>query len=254
MTARRATEAERERWLELRAELRPEMALERQDTAIGRVLAGGTKRAAFVFQTGAAPASGLIEVARDSDDGSFARVEALYVAPGSRRRGQARVLLDAASGWAASAGCRELRCSWPLEDAAAHAGLAALGFAESSREVLYSRTLHPAMALGGELTGAAGVTSARRPPAPPAGERSSAARLLLHGSIVGAGVVSLLMTDIFSGDLLRGALLPLLDLLFILYVLAMVAGLQYRRRTDSSERSVRLFDAAPPSRDREGME
>ena len=254
MSARRASEADRERWLELRAALRPDLGLERHDAAIGRVLGGGGRRAAFVFQRGVALASGFVEVTRDSDDGGIGRVEAIYVVPAARRQGQARALLDAASGWATRAGCRELRCSWPIDDPAAHASLAALGFAETGREVLFSRTLHPAMALDGARTSTTRATPAAPLPALAAVERPAGPRRLVHGSIICAGIVSLLMTDIFSGDLLRGALLPLLDLLFMLYLLAMIAGHQYQRRTDSSERSIRLFDAAPPRADRDGAE
>ena len=246
MNIRRATEADRERWLELRTALLPDVSLQAHDSAIGTVLRGGARRAAFLCKRDAStPAAGLLELRLDGGNGALAHVEILYVTPDARRQGVARALLEAAEAWATRCGCQELRCHWSLESDEAHAGLQALGFTETSREVHYARRLHRAVVLADR-----GPPEAARPVhiEPPASRARIGARRLAHALTIAAGIASLLMTDIFSGDVVRGALLPLLDVAFIIYLLAMLAGRQYRRRTDSSERGARLFDAAPDDR------
>ena len=255
VTVRKALEGDRERWLELRAALLPATSLEAHDAAIGRALAGSLRRTALVHERGPhGTLDGFVEVSRDSDGSGIARIEALFVASDARRRGIATKLLESAGQWAAAAGASELRCDWPVADEPAHASLLSLGFGETGRRVHFARKLHPAMALD-------------KPPSPPAttpATRSSASgparptaaipdRRLLHGLVIAAGVACLLSTDVFSGDLIRGGLLPLIDVLFVVYLMALLVGRQYRRRTDSSERSIRLFDAAPPD-DRRRME
>ena len=253
MSPRRATEADRERWLELRAGLYPELALDRHDAAIGRLLASAARRAAFVYAPAdAATASGFVEVSRDGDDAGIARVDALYVVPGERRRGVGRALLEAASDWASRSGCRTLQCAWPLADEPAHAGLRALGFDERGREVRYSRTLHPAMALAGARStdgaGAAAPAPAAARATPAAASVAKGGWWVVHGLVICAGAASLLNTDIFSGDVVRGALLPLVDVLFVAYLVALFATRHYRRRTDASDRAARLFDGPIPQR------
>ena len=135
------------------------------------------------------------------------------------------------------------------------AALAALGFREVSRTVNYRRRVHAPMAVQpGPAAAAAEAAAAPAPRSyspPPAPSRS---RVLLHGLLIALGVACLAMTDIFSGDLIRGGLLPVLDLVFIIYLIGLFMGRQYRRRTDTSERTARLFDTGPRPPPRKEMD
>ena len=252
-------------------------------TTGGRCLAAGSRRAAFLHQPeDGGPASGLLEVRRSPDAPLAAEVCVLWVAPGARRQGTGRHLLAAADAWAGRVGCHELRLQLPLADADGQAAATALGFGETARTVGYARRVHAPMAVAAGAPRATGIPAgapratgipagAPRAPGnqarPPHTAGSTAAPVLpapapatggrgrwLHGAVILAGVASLGFTDIFSNDPVRGGLLPLLDLLFLLYLAALYLGRRYRQRTDARERSARLFDAAPRGNRHDGAE
>jgi ribosomal protein S18 acetylase RimI-like enzyme len=75
-------------------------------------------------------------------------VDALAVAPGARRRGVARLLLDAAAGRAREAGARQLALDTGIENTGAQQLYAASGFEERSR--VRAPNARTARALGGE--------------------------------------------------------------------------------------------------------
>ena len=56
-----------------------------------------------------------------------------------------------------------------------------------------------------------------------------------------AAVVSFANTNIYTNDMVRGMLLPLLDVVFVLYFLFLWAAVRYRKRTDSNARVDQLF-------------
>lgn len=248
MPVRQATEVDRERWLEMRAALWPELTLDEHDAAIGRCLDAPLRHAAFLHERAAGTIpGGLLEISRSLDTPGVARVQALYVAPHARRQGVARSLLEAADAWASRAGCREMQLAWRATSDTDDSALTAMGFRETSRVVNYQRRVHAAMAMQPAAAAATPprAASTTRPATIHAVEPRD--RRWLHALLISAGIASLFMTDIYSGDLLRGGLLPLLDLVFIIYLIALLIGRQYRRRTDARERTARLFDTGPPA-------
>ena len=66
----------------------------------------------------------------------------IYVAPGFRRRGVARTLVNSVEKWASAEGCLELASDSLLGNTAAHAAHRALGFEETERVVYFCRRLH----------------------------------------------------------------------------------------------------------------
>jgi hypothetical protein len=65
--------------------------------------------------------------------------------------------------------------------------------------------------------------------------------MLVHLLLFAATLASFAYTDIYARDMLHGVLLPLLDVLFVLYFMGVVLTWRYRRRADSSRRAERLF-------------
>jgi aminoglycoside 6'-N-acetyltransferase I len=68
-------------------------------------------------------------------------LEGLYVAPGFRRQGVARALVDSVAQWARSAGCVELASDSLLDNELGHAAHRSLGLEETERVVYFRRTL-----------------------------------------------------------------------------------------------------------------
>lgn len=50
-----------------------------------------------------------------------------------------------------------------------------------------------------------------------------------HAGIICAGLASIAFTDVFSADLLRGGLLPWLNLMFVIYIILLFASRRLRR-------------------------
>jgi aminoglycoside 6'-N-acetyltransferase I len=95
-------------------------------------------------------AVGLVEAAKRVDyvngtsTSPVAFLEGLYVESDSRRRGVARALVAAVERWASAERCTELASDSPLENVAAHAAHAALGFQETERVVYFLRAVRGA--------------------------------------------------------------------------------------------------------------
>jgi len=70
-------------------------------------------------------------------------IEAWHVAPGHRRAGLGRRLVEAAEAWALSRGCTEMGSDADLDNRVSHAAHRALGYAEVARLVLFSKRIAP---------------------------------------------------------------------------------------------------------------
>ena len=103
------------------------LALNADGSAVGFVEA--SKRVDYVNGTSSSPVAFL---------------EGIYVAPGFRRRGAARALVNSVVNWASAEGCLELASDSLLGNIAAHAVHCALGFEETERVVYFCRRLHDA--------------------------------------------------------------------------------------------------------------
>jgi aminoglycoside 6'-N-acetyltransferase I len=68
-------------------------------------------------------------------------LEGIYVEPWARRRGAARLLVDAVGAWGRTLGCREFASDAPLENDQSHAMHHALGFNETERVVYFRKNL-----------------------------------------------------------------------------------------------------------------
>jgi aminoglycoside 6'-N-acetyltransferase I len=92
-------------------------------------------------------AIGFVEAAlrRDYVNGCesspVAFLEGIYVAPGHRRQGVARALVDTVAAWARSRGISEFASDALVENEVSHAFHARLGFAETERVVYFRRAL-----------------------------------------------------------------------------------------------------------------
>ena len=145
-TIKRCTSPEQAGWLELRMALWPaessEHLPEMQDCC-----AQPGRYAQFVAYSDAGEAQGLVEIALSSDyvngtDSSpVGFQEGLFVAPGSRRQGFARLLVEKAQQWASEQGCREMASDALLENKASQDMHLALGFEETERVVCFRKPL-----------------------------------------------------------------------------------------------------------------
>ncbi|MEH6433441.1 aminoglycoside 6'-N-acetyltransferase [Massilia sp. DD77] len=143
---KRCTSAEQAGWLALRMALWPaessEHLPEMQDNC-----AQPERYAQFLAYSDAGEAQGLVEIALRSDyvngtDSSpVGFLEGLYVAPGFRKQGIARLLVDKAQQWAREQGCRELASDALLDNTASQAMHLALGFEETERVVYFRKPL-----------------------------------------------------------------------------------------------------------------
>jgi aminoglycoside 6'-N-acetyltransferase I len=95
-------------------------------------------------------AMGFVEASKRMDyvngtsSSPVAFLEGIYVAPGFRRSGVARALVNSVVNWASAEGCLELASDSLLDNTAAHAMHRALDFEETERVVYFSRRLHDA--------------------------------------------------------------------------------------------------------------
>ena len=244
---RTATEANRIEWLAMRQALWPDSEPTEHRAETARILAAGAKRVALLCMAPeGATAVGLIELSRRARvDGCttspVAYVEGLFVRPDHRRRSVARALIEAGEAWARARGCTEIAFGSALGDTAAQAVHGRLGFEETGRRVLFRKPVAPVRE----------VLNIDAPAAPglaepvityyPADRRH--VRLAVRACIVCAGTVCFYFTDISSHDVLRGAVLPILDAVFVIYVMTLFVVARYRRRRGSQERGEMLFQA-----------
>jgi aminoglycoside 6'-N-acetyltransferase I len=78
-----------------------------------------------------------------TESSPVAFLEGVYVTPTHRRRGVARSLVAAVTGWAIEHGCRELASDAAIDNELSHRMHHSLGFAETER-VVYFRKVLPA--------------------------------------------------------------------------------------------------------------
>lgn len=250
-----ASPADRDSWLELRCALWPGIEIDAHRREIADVLAAPAQRAALLYVDGGAPI-GLIEVSRRSHgaggDGPVVYVEGLYTHPLRRGEGVAGALVEAAAQWARTRGCATLACHADIDDEQGHLAHAALGFEEIGRVVQFRMTV-PAAPIDLRPGGPAGVAAAAEP-APAVAAYADATvqpaprrawSVFAHGLLFALGAASFYNTDIWSGDPMRGALLPILDALFVVYAVLFVLLTRYRRRTDARDRHELLYRSPP---------
>lgn len=194
---------------------------------------------------------GIIEVSRRAEAhelgaGPVAYVDALHLEPAQAREATARRLAEAAASWARARGCRVLATDTSLDNQWQQKLLLELGFQELARKVVYRRALTPA-------TPASPVAATSPGSQPLAQARAGGLEESVdhhHGpgwwpgpvraGIFVLGILSFYFTSIFSGSLLFGFVLPVVDLLFVIYLLMLFVSMKYRHKTGAGERQLEL--------------
>ena len=132
-------------WLGLRIALWPDGSEAEHLSAMAETLARGHYVRLALTPSGSAV--GFVEASRRVDyvngttSSPVAFLEGLYVAPGARRRGAARALVDSVVTWALQQGLSELASDSLIDNVAAHAAHRALGFEETERVAYFRRPL-----------------------------------------------------------------------------------------------------------------
>ena len=263
MKIRAATMTDKPVWLALRRRLRPTLGDQQHERDWQQMIGERARRATLLCVDAQGGLLGMIEVSQRGPDEGFgagpvAWVDAIHVEQGEEHDATARRLADAAAGWARARGCRVLASDTSLDNQWAQKLHRDLGFEEVARKVVYRKAL--------AATGAA-PEPAPAPPGPrpvPVSEVADVAEEgleLVTGSggpgwwpgpvravIIVLGILSFYFTDVFSGDVFVGVVLPIVDVLFVIYLLLLFVGMKYRRRMDAGERSLEPY-RAPNDRD-----
>lgn len=246
MQVRRATEDDRARWRELRAALEPERAPAGHDAEITAILQQRFHRVAFVCVEEGGSVLGFAEASRGlipgARPGTAACLDRVGLCAGAGEA-VAQALMAAVESWTRAHGCTLLISAVAEGDAPGRVLRERLGFSEPRGQVLYSKCIEaPAAATHDEASADLQDDAAQADEAQwlPAGLRLAlgdgrALRVAGHGLLFALGGCALLYTDIWSEHPLYGGVLPILDALFVIYVLGLVSTLLYRRRTASRD-------------------
>jgi len=245
MKVRAALPADRQALLALRCALWPQCQLPQHEDELSRRAQSGARHETLLVENEDGRPCGFVELTREPPEpGRPGRVILLgvYVSPPVRRRGAARLLLAAAERWAHGRGAAHLVCDLDAQDAVAHEALAWLGFGEAEQRLRVYRRVNVPLEVVRAPAAAAAAPTALAARAAPAGRAGAGPLLvLLNVLLFAAALASFAHTDIFARDTVRGVVLPLLDVVFVLYFLAVGLAWRYRRRADSSTRAERLF-------------
>lgn len=257
MKIRAANLSDKPAWLALRRRLLPALGDAEHERDWGQMMGERAQRTTLLGVDEHGALLGMIEISRRTQmqgfgSGPVAYVDALHVEPGEQREASARSLAEAAARWAQVHGCRELASDTSLENQWEQKLHLELGFEEVARKVVYRMA----------LTQSTGVEAAQaeqpiRTPAPVtplhAGEPVESEipddgpawwPRALRAAILILGLVSFYFTDIFSGGVFQGVVLPIVDVVFVIYLMMLFVGMKYRSKTDDSERSIELFQAS----------
>ena len=251
MIVRPANLTDKPAWLALRRRLRPALSDQQHERHWLRMMEQRGQRMTLVCVDQQGALLGMIEVSHrgqmeDLGSGPAAYVDALYVEAGEQRDVTARRLADAAAGWAQARGCRLLAADTSLDNQWEQKLHLALGFEEVERKVVYRRVL---AAPAADSPAVAGISPGGPLPATQvdagwmgeSGGHDGGARRwpgLVRAAIIVLGIVAFYFTDIFSGDIFRGAVLPIVDAFFVIYLLMLFVGMKYSRKTGAGERQL----------------
>lgn len=243
LQVRAAQPADRDVLLALRCALWPQHVPLHHEREIRRRAQAAARHETLLVTDGAGRPCGFVELTRTaSDAGAPGQVllDGVFVAPPARRRGAARRLLAAAEHWAHGRGAALLVCELDAADTASREALAWLGFGDPEQRVRVVRRVRAPLQVS-RLVAAPGPPAGFAPAAHSARSGVRPIAVLVNLLLFAAALASFAHTDIYARDMLRGVLLPLLDVLFVLYFMGVVLTWRYRRRADSSRRAERLF-------------
>ena len=259
MKIRAATVVDKPVWLALRRRVRPAVGDEQHERDWLQMVEQRGRRTALLCVDGQGGLLGMIELShRDrSDDpgsGPVVSVDALHVEQGEARHDTARRLADAAAGWAQARGCRTLVSDTSVDNQWEQKVYRQLGFEEMARKVVFRKALAapaPRVATAGPAPGPTPVPVTETVPRDHAPAAQEAGPGWWPGpvraTIIVLGILSFYFTDVFSGDVFVGVVLPIVDVIFVIYLLMLFVGMKYRRRTDAGDRHLELFQTTNES-------
>ena len=261
MEIRAANITDKPAWLALRRRLRPALSDQQHQRDWLQMMEQRGQRATLLCVDERGASLGMIELSRRAQmeelgSGPVAYVDALHVEPGQERESAARGLADAAADWARARGCRMLAADTSLDNQWQQKLHLELGFEEVARKVIYRR----ALAVSASVYPAAPMIPA--PASLPmseaqaeqmeesidAGEVSRRWPNPLRAAIIVLGILSFYFTNVFSGNTFVGVVLPVIDVLFVIYLLMLFVGMKYRSKAGVGERQIDLYGV---SNDRE---
>lgn len=145
ITARPVTASDLGALVAMRARLYVDASAEELADEAEQLVGPEPRWAAFIAEENG-QALGFVEVAMRSyaeggPDAPAGYLEGIWVEPGARRRGVAKILLATAEKWARERGFTWLGSDARLENAASQAWHGAAGFAEIERVVVYGKQL-----------------------------------------------------------------------------------------------------------------
>jgi len=258
MKVRSVNIADKPAWLALRRRLMPAIDDLQHERDWARMMDERGRRATLVCVDDEGGMLGMLEVSRRMDAEAFASgpigwVETLHVEPGEYREQSARQLTDAAARWANTRGCRILASDTTIDNQWAQKLHRDLGFEEVARKVIYRKALgtHPSPVVDtqagvritvpvAEVDGGAEHDSASEI----AGDWSSWWPGPVRAAIIVLGLACLYFTDLFSGSMFFGVVLPMVDVVFIVYLLVLFVDMKYRRKTGAVDRHLELLQGS----------
>ena len=259
MTVRVANITDKPLWLALRRRLLPALSDMEHERDWLQMMEQRGQRATILCVDGQSALLGMIVVfLRPSLDGlgsgPVAYVDALHVEPGEQRDVSAKRLTDAAAKWAEARACRVLASDTSFDNQWEQKLHRDLGFEEVARKVIYRKVLTaptsaralagsglPRLHSGSPTELHAGRQEARKDdddsprwwPGP------------VRAGIIVLGILSFLFTDVYSSNAFFGIVLPIVDVVFAIYLMMLFVSMKYRRRMGSiDERPIELYRAS----------
>ena len=145
ISIRPATREDFETWLAWRKELWAVTDLDDELRDMEKVFAADTKAVFFIEKKGEGPIGFAETALRDYAEGCVtspvAYFEAWFVAPGHRKQGIGRRLLEHAEQWARGMGCTEIASDAEIDNDVSIAAHKKLGFRETDRIVTFAKKL-----------------------------------------------------------------------------------------------------------------
>lgn len=255
MKIRAATITDKPAWLALRRRQRPALSDQQHERDWVQMMEQRGQRMTLLGVDEQGASLGMIEVSRRTQSdwlgpGPVAYVETLHVEPGEDRETTAQRLADAAAGWAQARGCRVLASDTSVDNQWEQKLHVELGFEEVARKVIYRRLLAvPATQPAPAATAVVQSLPVSKAPAEPV-EITAADDSpwwwpgKLRAALIVLGIVSLYFTNIFSGNMFVGVVLPIVDVVFVIYLLMLFVGMKYRRKTDAGDRHLELYQVS----------
>jgi len=167
--------------------------------------------------------------------------------------GTAEHLADAAAKWAEARACRVLASDTSLDNQWEQKLHLDLDFEEVARKVIYRRALAAPPAARAmadrELLRQHSEPLALMGADPQAGSKVHDDSPgwwpgPVRAGIVLLGILAFYFTDVYSGNVFRGVVLPIVDIVFAMYLMMLFVSMKYRRRTGVDEHSIELFQAS----------